>query len=233
MAALGNMQEILIDAYFDDLLDDEEFVLFYDLNRTRNPPFPYWKYDPFDLNQMTEAECKAEFRVEKQDIPTLAEALQIPERFTCPQGAVVDGIEGFCMLLKRFAYPCRYSDMISRFGRPVPESSMITTTVMDYVYDVHGHHLTSFNQQFLSPEALETYCEAIHQKGAPLENCWGFIDGTVRPICRPMKNQRTVYNGHKRIHAIKFQSVVTPNGLIANLFGPVGKLEYFQSKLIT
>jgi hypothetical protein len=67
MAALGNMQEILIDAYFDDLLDDEEFVLFYDLNRTRNPPFPYWKYDPFDLNQMTEAECKAEFRVEKQD----------------------------------------------------------------------------------------------------------------------------------------------------------------------
>jgi hypothetical protein len=25
MAALGNMQEILIDAYFDDLLDDEEF----------------------------------------------------------------------------------------------------------------------------------------------------------------------------------------------------------------
>jgi hypothetical protein len=47
-----------------------------------------------------------------------------------------------------------------------------------------------------------------------------------------MKNQRTVYNGHKRIHAIKFQSVVTPNGLIANLFGPVGKVEYFQSKLI-
>jgi hypothetical protein len=103
-------------------------------------------------------------------VPTLAEALQIPERFTCPQGTVVDGIEGFSMLLKRFAYPCRYSDMISRFGRPVPESSIITTTVMDYVYDVHGHHLTSFNQQFLSPEALETYCEAIHQKSAPLEN---------------------------------------------------------------
>ena len=28
-------------------------------------------------------------------------------------------------------------------------------------------------------------------------------------------------HGHKRVHALKFQSVVAPNGLIANLFGPV------------
>ena len=30
-----------------------------------------------------------------------------------------------------------------------------------------------------------------------------------------------VYNGHKRAHALKFQSIVTPYGLIASLFGPV------------
>ena len=47
------------------------------------------------------------------------------------------------------------------------------------------------------------------------------IYGTVRPVCRPGENQRVLYNGHKRIHAIKFQSVVAPNGLIANLYGPV------------
>ena len=35
-----------------------------------------------------------------------------------------------------------------------------------------------------------------------------------------MVNQQLVFNGHKRIHALKYQSVVTPNGLIANLFGP-------------
>ena len=43
----------------------------------------------------------------------------------------------------------------------------------------------------------------------------------MRPICRPGRNQRVVYNGHKRVHALKFQSVVAPNGLIANLYGPV------------
>ena len=43
----------------------------------------------------------------------------------------------------------------------------------------------------------------------------------MRPICRPGQNQRVLYNGHKRVHAIKFQSVVTPDGMIANLYRPV------------
>ena len=32
--------------------------------------------------------------------------------------------------------------------------------------------------------------------------------------------QRVLYNGHKKVHAIKFQSVAVPNGLVANLFSP-------------
>ena len=37
----------------------------------------------------------------------------------------------------------------------------------------------------------------------------------------PWKNRRVLYNGHKRVHSIKFQSIAAPNGLCANLFGPV------------
>ena len=55
----------------------------------------------------------------------------------------------------------------------------------------------------------------------PITNCWGFIDGTVMPICRPSQFQREVFNGHKRTHALKYQSIVLPNGIIANMFGPV------------
>ena len=33
--------------------------------------------------------------------------------------------------------------------------------------------------------------------------------------------QRTVYNEYKRVHAMKFQAIATPNGLVANLYGPV------------
>ena len=49
----------------------------------------------------------------------------------------------------------------------------------------------------------------------------GFVDGTVRPVCRPTNNQRALFNGRKRIHTIKFQSVVAANGFIANLYDPV------------
>ena len=56
-----------------------------------------------------------------------------------------------------------------------------------------------------------------------MDNCLGFIDGTVRPISKPDQNQRVVYNGHKRVHGVKFQSVALPNGIIGNMYGPIGK----------
>lgn len=74
---------------------------------------------------------------------------------------------------------------------------------------------------------LQRYADAVANKGAPLQNCFGFIDGTVSPIARPDTNQRIVYKGHKRVHAIKFQSVTLPNGIIGHLYGPTGKGIFF------
>lgn len=82
------------------------------------------------------------------------------------------------------------------------------------------HYVLNWNQWFLQPRMLQLYAQTIHDKGAPLHNCFGFIDGTVIPICRRKLNQRVVYNGHKRLHALKFQSIALPNGLIGNLAGP-------------
>jgi len=83
--------------------------------------------------------------------------------------------------------------MIPQFARSVPELSMIYNNVLSFIHENFGHKLNDMNQVWLAPN-----------KGAPLQNCWGFIDGTVRPICRPGENQRQVYNGHKRVHALKF-----------------------------
>ena len=95
--------------------------------------------------------------------------------------------------------------------------------MIDFIYETHNHRLLQWNNQVLNANALETYASAITTKGLPLNNYFGFIDGTVRPICTLGENQQIVYNGHKRIHALKFQSVALPNGIIGNLFGPVGK----------
>ena len=98
------------------------------------------------------------------------------------RGAVCDGIEGFCILLRRLAYPCRYFDLIQRFARPTPELSLIANTVLEWIYDLHGFRLTSWNQAFLTPPFLESYAQAVERQGSPLRNCFGFIDGTVREI---------------------------------------------------
>ena len=167
--------------------------------------------------------CCCQFRVNKHHLPALAAALQIPDVFKCRQRSTCDGMEGLCMLLRRLAYPCRYSDMITCFERPTPVLSMVTNEVIDYIYINHSHRIMQWNPAILQPAQLQEYANAIQVKGAALDNCFGFIDGTVRPICGPGEDQRIVYNGYKRVHALKFQSVALPNGLIANMYGPVGE----------
>ena len=216
-------------AFDDKLISEEEFVLLYDLNRSRNLELPYEQYSHFDLDDMENYECLSEFRVKKHDLPLLAEALQIPPVFICDQRSVVGGMEGLCMFLKRLAYPCRYSDMLPRFGRSVSVMCMVTKCVLDYIYDAHHTRISQWNANILNPAAIQSYANAISGMGAPLENCFGLIDGTVRPIARPGRNQRVVYNGHKRVHSIKFQSLAVPNGLIANLYGPVGRYIQFSA----
>ena len=110
--------------------------------------------------------------------------------------------------------------MKSVFDRSLPELSLISNHLLDFVH-TYRHSLQDFTQTQLSPQQLERQEAAISDKGSPLKHCCGFIDGTVRPACPPGSNQRVLYNGHKRVHAKKFQSVAAPNGMIANLYGPV------------
>ena len=74
--------------------------------------------------------------------------------------------------------------------------------MIDDVYERFKHLLTSLDLIWLNPEAFSA---AVHVKGAALRNCWGFIDGTVRPIARPTRNQNIMFSGNKRVHYVKFQ----------------------------
>ena len=72
-------------------VSDEEFLVLWENYESKNPDLPWDSYEPFTLENMRdEAECKAEFRVEKKknDLHRLAEALQIPGTLKCYQGTV-------------------------------------------------------------------------------------------------------------------------------------------------
>ena len=162
MPKFCNIRDYLKVAYIADVVDDAEFVLLYDTVKSKNRDLPYWLYNGFDLDSLSNCECEEEFRFSKNDIFLLYDALNIPEDIICYNGTKINGIEGLCIFLKRFAYPCRYSDMIPRFGRSVPELCLASNYVMDYLYANYHHKLTSLNQPWLAPACLEEFCAAIH-----------------------------------------------------------------------
>jgi len=69
-------------------------------------------------------------------------------------------------------------------------------------------------------ERLEDF-EAVALEFCELEGLWGFIDGTAREICRPSRGQEAAYSGHKRYHALKYQSLISLDGIIVDLYGPL------------
>ena len=133
----------------DEILDEDEmFCVFSKLNR-KNPPFPYWNCDRIEkqMDDMSSAEIKSEFRFGHSELPLLAEALQIPQYFVCSNGTVASGMEGL------------------RHGRSVPEISLILAEVTDHIYRTNSHPLQDLNQPWLKPQQLESFARAIHQRG--------------------------------------------------------------------
>ena len=127
-------------ASFFDVIDDDEFVLLYDAYSSK-PIFPYWKFPRLSVDEWSDVECKTELRFAKKHLPELCECLGIPEKITCVQRTVCGGMEGLCILLKRLAYPCRYTDMVPRFGRNPTELCLIFNTMIDFIYGNHKHRL--------------------------------------------------------------------------------------------
>ena len=80
-------------------------------------------------------------------------------------GVKVDGMEDLCIYLKHFAYPCRYSDTMPRFGRDISQLSMISNLVMNFFYENHKHCLENLCQGLFFPLNLQLYADGIPGKG--------------------------------------------------------------------
>ena len=68
MASFKKVQEMCL---IEEIIGDEEFVLLSEAHRPSNLPFPHSAYEKFSLANKDPAECKADFRVEKRNIPLL------------------------------------------------------------------------------------------------------------------------------------------------------------------
>lgn len=126
-----------------------------------------------------------------------------------------------CLLiyLARMSYPHRLRPDLERlFGMRKSHISACIQTFSSALYQVATRYLHDVG---IWAHRMPYYAERISSKlDFLMGNIWGFIDGTIRRVRRPIRFQRQVYTGYRRCHALKFQSVITPDGFIAHLAGP-------------
>ena len=77
-------------------------------------------------------------------------------------------VEALCVILKRLAFPCQYSDMMLRFARPVPQLTMISNKTIRWLDSRWGFKLTDLNQQWFTPQNLILLQIEIIRKALPM-----------------------------------------------------------------
>lgn len=102
-------------------MDDEEYLLLSETNIKDNFTFSYWLYSKCLLDNWKDDENWTDFRFRKAG---LKNALKLDKPVKTENRLKVDPfLEALCLLLRRLALPCRYSELIPRFGRSVPSMS--------------------------------------------------------------------------------------------------------------
>ncbi len=173
--------------------------------------------------------------IEFEKICPLLNVANDGDRFRTPEGDVED--VRVCLLITlRYLTLGRLKESEETFGRSDGSMSRIKTAMVAAVWEQWGHllditaahlyHLTpaKLRELSLAGDGTNTYKGPKGTDGRPIDSLaqdiWGWIDGTLRPIARPSRDQREYYTGHKKLHAIKYQVVSRMDG-IAYVYGGV------------
>jgi nuclease HARBI1 len=154
------------------------------------------------------------------ELADLVRVLRIPDPFITKTRSKFSAIEALGLLLARFKSAGDLNDLAMMYQRPASAISEVVNGLAFWIDERWGMLLGFDTEGILAPEKLQSYAHAIHEAGAPIDSVWGFIDCTIRAMCRPFRYQRQAYNGYKKVHALKYQAVKLPNGLLGHIHGP-------------
>ena len=104
----------------------------------------------------------------------------------------------FCLVLWRLAAPNRLKENMYFFGRSRSWQSTIINEVIVHLVQRFSKKL-HWDENRLTRECIQGYSNAIEETGG-VKGVWGWIDGTLRPVCRPVEDQRHWYSGYKKKH---------------------------------
>ena len=166
-------------------------------------------------------------------LPRLLRVLQWPPvMYTINQVAFSSEI-CLLMVLYRFAFPSTLNKLEVIFGIHYSVCSHIIKQGVNLLATKFENRLIHFDFELVI-QRLEEYQMAIERKSkGAATTCFALIDATLHQIYRSWvgRRRRTIRNnnniqqaassGYKRHHGLKFQSVIVPDGMIVEMFGPV------------
>jgi hypothetical protein len=161
---------------------------------------------------MSDEQARRFFRFTKTEIHALVPHLHLDQiRFRNRYTAIPE--EALCLVLYRLSWPHRYVNTIHLFGHWHPWISTVFNDTIKHLAERY-RQLLYWDHDRLTLDKTEEYASAVEAVcGVP--NIYGFIDGTIRPICRPSTvPQRPFYTGFKKVHGFKFQGISYPDGIL-------------------
>jgi hypothetical protein len=180
---------------------------------------PVLTYRPgqFELDDYSDEWCYEHLRFTKDEIRQFLLYLQldtIEYRNRCTASPEV----AICLVLWRLSYPRCYKDAQDLFGHSKSWQSIVFNDTILHLVN-RFREMLFWDPQRLTLEKVKEYSRAISSR-CPSTRVWGFVDGTIRQICRPSSiPQRPLYSGYAGYHCIKFQAIATPDGLTSSLNG--------------
>jgi hypothetical protein len=195
------------------------------------------------IASFSEKQCWSRFRTRKTDLPRLFNALGWNLVGTVRLGnrCQYTGEEIFLFGMNRLVYPGRLDDMCDMYGRDYSQWSRGFTYFIVFMM-TNWKYLVMGNLRYWQPH-FHAFSESIRFKiiekgGLPYQSirCCSFVDctviGTSRPgagpaepgVLAPRYNQfiqQAAYNGWKKFHGYKYQTLEGPNGMCLDLYGPM------------
>jgi hypothetical protein len=185
----------------------------------------------------------------KAQLKALFDGLGFPLLFKGKKGHKYSGEEVLLLGLFRLAnpIPSTHATYVAIFGYAHDKVSKVFNVFLNFMCDEWGYLLTDMIEYWKPsiPMFADKIRLKLDQLGCPFPsssnsnggfNIFGFIDNTMNAMCRPgggptrdgdnaPRNnpliQRAFYNGWKKVHGLKYQTVDLPNGMNFHVYGPV------------
>ena len=132
--------------------------------------------------------------------------------------------QALMVFLRRFATPSRWVDLQYILGGSRTKLSAVFNFMVTELYAVYSPLICDMHR-FKSK--FTVFADHLRRRGCPFKNLVAFFDGHFQPTTRPggqgcvnmnLEDFQT-FAGKERMHGLKYQSAVLPNGL-ALVWGP-------------